>query len=59
MKKVYAIYLKTYPDEDDMQRYCDGSLKKPEDVKVYHKGRKYKVMAEYYDEEYYKLVDKQ
>ena len=59
MKKVYAICLKTYPDEDDMQKYCDGDIEKPEDVKIYYKGRKYKVMYEYYDKEYYKLVDKQ
>ena len=24
MKQVLAKCLKTYPDESDMQRYCDG-----------------------------------
>jgi len=56
--KVLAICLKTYPDEDDMQRYCEGKLKKPSDVKVYHKGRKYLVMPGYVDEEYYKIIEK-
>jgi len=54
-----AICLKTYPDEDDMQKYCDGSLDKPEQVKVYQKGRKYFINPEYYDKEYYKIIDKQ
>ena len=57
--KVLAICLKTYPDEDDMQMYCDGSIKNPEDVKIYHKGRKYWVVAEYADENYYKIINNQ
>ena len=59
MEKPNAICLKTYPDEDDMVRYADGQIKNPEDVKIYHKGRKYKVNVNGYDEKYYKLIDKQ
>lgn len=54
--KVLAICLKTYPDEDDMQRYCDGEIK-PYEVKIYHKGRKYLVVKDFFDEEYYKLIE--
>ena len=57
--KVLAVCLKTYVDEDDMQAYFDGNIKKPCEVKVYHKGRKYWVVAQYADEEYYKIIDKQ
>lgn len=57
--KVQAICLKTYVDEDDMQGYCDGDIKKPCEVRIYHKGRKYWVVPQYVDEEYYKMIDKQ
>ena len=57
--KVEAICLKTYVDEDDMQAYCDGDIKCPSDVKIYHKGRKYLVVEEYVDENFYKIIDKQ
>jgi hypothetical protein len=57
--KVQAICLKTYVDEDDMQAYCDGDIKCPSDVKIYHKGRKYWVVEQYVDENFYKIIDKQ
>ena len=52
-----AICLKTYPDEDDMVRFANGQIKKPEDVKINYKGKKYKVNVNGYDEKYYKLID--
>ena len=52
MEKPNAICLKTYPDEDDMVRYANGQIKNPEDVKIYHKGRKYKENVKEYDEKY-------
>ena len=55
--QVLAICKKTYPDEDDMQKYCDGKIIEPSDVKIYHKGRKYLVMTEFYNEKYYTLVE--
>ena len=54
--QVLAICLKTYPDEDDMQKYCDGELKEPSDVKIYHKGRKYLVVEKGLDKDYYKII---
>ena len=54
--EVLAICLKTYPDEDDMRKYCDGELEKPGDVRIYHKGKKYWV-TKLFDEEYYKLIE--
>lgn len=52
--KLLATCLKTYPDEDDMVKYCDGEIE-PHKVKIYHKGRKYWV-TKYFDEKYYKLI---
>lgn len=57
MKKVLAKCLKTYPDEDDMQEYCDGKINNPYDVKIYHKGRKYFVVEEHCDKDYYKIIE--
>ena len=54
--KVEAICLKTYPDEDDMQAYCDGDIE-PCEVRIYHKGKKYLVLPDGYDEEYFKITD--
>lgn len=54
MEKLLAICLKTYPDESDMQDFCDGKIEAC-DVKIYYKGRKYKV-AKGFDKEYYKLA---
>ncbi len=55
MKKVLAICLKTYPDESDMQDYCDGNIE-PCNVKIYYKGKKYKVGIGF-NSEYFKLVN--
>ena len=55
--KVLAVCLKTYVDESDMQAYCDGDIKEPCDVKIYYKGKKYWVVAQYVNEEYYKIID--
>jgi len=55
-KKVLAICLKTYPDEEDMQRFCDGKIEAYK-VKIYHKGEKYSV-SKGFDSEYYKLIEK-
>jgi len=58
-KDTLAICLKTYPDEDDMEKYCNDEIE-PCDVKIYFKGEKYYVNSKYYNKEYYKLVnDKQ
>ena len=54
-KKVKAICLKTYPDENDMQDCCDGNIE-PCDVRIYHKGREYLVDKEC-DKNYYILVE--
>jgi len=56
MKKVLAKCLKSYPDEDDM-RECVNGLLSPCDVKIYHKGRKYFVVEEYYNKDYYKIIE--
>lgn len=56
-KMKLAICLKTYPDEDDMQMFCDGDIDEPSDVRVYLKGEKYKVNPEMYNENYYKLIE--
>ena len=53
---VLAKCLKTYPDEDDMQKYCDGEIS-PCEVKIYHKGRKYFVVEKYCDKDYYEIVE--
>lgn len=55
MKRILAKCLKTYADEDDMQRYCDGEIE-PCDVKIYYKGKKYKVDPRHYDKNYYELI---
>lgn len=57
MKKsmILAKCLKTYPDEDDMQKFCDGEIK-PCEVKIYHKGKTYAVAKNYFDPEYFKPI---
>jgi len=54
---VMAICKTTFPDEDDMERYCNGHIK-PCDVKIYHKGRKYLVHPMYFDNTYFQLIEK-
>ena len=39
-----------------MQEYCDGIIKEPESVRVFHKGRKYPVEKGHYDKKYFKPV---
>ena len=56
MKKVLAKCLKTYPDEDDMQEYFDGKINEPCDIRIYHKGRKYYVVEETYNTDYYEIL---
>jgi len=56
MRKVLAKCLKTYPNEDDMQDYCDGKIKEPCDVRVFHKGRRYFVIKGNYDPDYFELI---
>ena len=56
MKRVLAKCLKTYPDEYDMQKYCDGDITEPCDVKVNHKGRKYYVVEDRYNPEYFEII---
>lgn len=56
MKKLYAICIQTYPDEDDMIDYSKGT-KEPYEVKIYYKGRKYLVTKDF-DKRYYKLPEK-
>lgn len=53
--KVLAICLRTYPDETDMEKYCNGEITEVGDVKVYHKGRKYWVVPQFCNEEYFKI----
>jgi hypothetical protein len=53
--KVLAVCLKTYVDEDDMVEYCEGKITKPCQVKIYHKSKKYWVVAQYVNQEYYKI----
>jgi len=57
MKKVKAKCLKTYPDEDDMDRYVQGEIE-PCEVKIFHRGRIYFVCPEYYNPEYFEIIDK-
>jgi hypothetical protein len=52
--RVYATCIRTYVDEQDMMDFVNGE-KKPHEVKVYHKGRKYLVVKDYVDLNYYKL----
>lgn len=54
--KVLAICLKTYPDEDDMIEYSEGNIKCLGKVKIYYKGKKYKVVPEFVDEKFYKIL---
>lgn len=56
MSKVLAICLKTYPDEDDMQRYCDGEIA-PHEVKMNFKGTRHLVNPDHYDPEYFEIID--
>ncbi len=55
--RAWAICKKTYPDEDDMQAFCDGDIEEASDVRVYHKGRKYLVDPVHADPEYYAVID--
>jgi len=56
-KKVLAKCLKTYPNEDDIQDYCDGKIDAPCDVRIYHKGRKYFVVEGHYDKDYFDVLE--
>ena len=56
MRKVLAKCLKTYPDEDGMVEYTEGN-KEPCDVKIYHKGKKYYVLEEYCNNDYYEIIE--
>lgn len=55
MKKVLAECLKTYPDENDMLSFVCEEIE-PCEVKIYHKGRLYKVDPDA-DKEYYKIIN--
>ena len=57
MKEVLAKCLKTYPDESDMQGYCDGEIDEAYKVKIYHKGRNYFIVEGYYDKDYFKVLE--
>ena len=56
-KKVLAKCLKTYPNENDMQDYCDGKIDAPCDIRIYHKGRKYFVVEGHYDKDYFDVLE--
>jgi hypothetical protein len=54
--QAYAICLKTYNDEDDIESFYQGDLAISE-VKVYHKGMRYVVHKKRFDKNFYKLLD--
>ena len=58
MKKVKAIVLKTFPDQDDMQDCIDGNIE-PSDVKIYYKGEEHYVVPKHYDKSYFKIIEEQ
>jgi hypothetical protein len=51
-----AVCLKTYPDETDMQDYCDGKIWNPCDVRIYLKGETYLVQANA-NTQYFKILE--
>ena len=53
--ELLAICLKTYPDEDDMEKFVEGHIEAFE-VKIYYKGEQY-LVTKYFDEKYYKLLE--
>lgn len=53
-KYVWALCKITYPDESDMQKFVEGVIE-AKDVKIYHKGKKYKV-TQYFDTEYFEII---
>ena len=55
MKKVKAICLKEYPDEDDMISFVNGELEACE-VRIFRKGKTYYVNLLGYDREYFKIL---
>lgn len=55
-KKVLAICIKSYPDEDDMLRFANGVIKEPGDVRQFIKGKKYYVVPHCFSEKYFKLI---
>jgi len=57
MKKVLAICLKTYLDEEDLESFLNGGLKNITDIKVYYKDKEYMVVENHFSKEYYKLVE--
>ena len=54
-KRVLAVCIKTYVDEDDMVEYCEG-IRKPCEVKVYVRGSEHLVYEKYVNKEYYKVI---
>ena len=56
MKKL-AICLKTFLDEEDLDRFLNDELKNITDIGVFRKGQQYMVVEKYYDKNYFKLVE--
>jgi hypothetical protein len=55
-KKVLAICLKTYPDENDLQKFRDGEITDISEIRFYEKGNLYFVYEKTYNKEFYKLI---
>jgi len=56
-EKLYkAVCLKTFPDENDMQDYCDGDIWNSCDVRIYTKGETYMVQSNA-NTQYFKILE--
>lgn len=54
--KVLAICLKTYLDEDDIEKFCNDELLDISQIRYYRKGKTYYVVAKYCDKDYFKII---
>ena len=55
--KVLAICIKSYISEDDLDLFLEGELEILTQENVFRKGQTYLVFPQYYDKNYFKLID--
>ena len=52
--RAKAICIKTYSDEDDLDRYRKGEIEWDE-IKIYNVGEEGEVVVDFYSDKYWKL----
>ena len=52
--KIWAICIKSYPDDEDMFEFVEGN-KKLDEIRIYHKGKKY-LVNKGFDKKYYQII---